>query len=91
MKYRKKCRMSGAALIKCVYEADPLECPNCGGTMKVISFIEGHQSDVIDKILRHRGLWKVYPPRAPSGKLFICGKPSEDNTLDYDFLTSLGS
>jgi RNA polymerase subunit RPABC4/transcription elongation factor Spt4 len=23
----------------CIYEVDPLKCPVCGGTMKVISFI----------------------------------------------------
>ncbi|MBN1575453.1 MAG: transposase, partial [Chitinispirillaceae bacterium] len=63
--FRKKCRMTWAALIKCVFEVDPLKCPKCGGTMKVLSFIERHQSDVIEKILRHCGLWKEFPPRAP--------------------------
>ena len=29
----------------------------CGGRMKVIAFIEPPQADVIEKILRHRGLW----------------------------------
>jgi hypothetical protein len=52
--YRKKCRMTWAALIKCVFEVDPMKCPKCGGTMKVISFIERHRSDVIEKILRSR-------------------------------------
>ena len=54
--YRRKCRMTWAALIKCVYEVDPLKCPKCGGTMKIISFIE--EDAVIRKILRHCGLWK---------------------------------
>ena len=31
---------SWAMLIKRVYEADPLCCPECGGQMKVVSFIE---------------------------------------------------
>ena len=30
--------MMWAALIKMVYEVDPLICPKCGGTMKIISF-----------------------------------------------------
>jgi hypothetical protein len=30
---------------------DTLRCPQCGGEMKVISFIEDHK--VIDKIIRH--------------------------------------
>jgi len=29
--YRRKCRMTWAALIKLVYEVDPLKCPRCGG------------------------------------------------------------
>jgi hypothetical protein len=33
-------RATWAALIKLVYEVDPLKCPNCGGTMKVIALIE---------------------------------------------------
>ena len=32
----KKCKMTWATLIKCVYEVDPLKCPKCGGTMKII-------------------------------------------------------
>jgi hypothetical protein len=27
-------------LIKRVYEIDSLTCPNCGGTMKVVAFLE---------------------------------------------------
>ena len=34
---------------------DPLVCPKCGGQMKIISFIEKDQSEVIEKILRHCG------------------------------------
>ncbi|MDA7903750.1 hypothetical protein N9B31_08815, partial [Mariniblastus sp.] len=33
-----------ARLIKRVYEFDPLECSECGGAMKIISFIERRQS-----------------------------------------------
>jgi hypothetical protein len=52
-------------LIKQVYEVDPLFCPKCGGEMKIISFIERRQSEVIEKILRHCGLWDETPARAP--------------------------
>jgi hypothetical protein len=45
-------------LIKRVYEADPLECPCCGGRMKIVSFIERRQTQVIERILRHCGLWE---------------------------------
>jgi hypothetical protein len=47
-----------AMLIQRVYEVDPLICPQCGGAMRIISFIEARQSDVIEKILRHCGLWE---------------------------------
>jgi len=56
--FMKQRRMSWAALIKQVYEVDPLRCPACGGTRKIVSFIEKCQPDVIEKILRHWGLWK---------------------------------
>ena len=47
-----------AMLIKRVYEVDPLQCPKCGGAMKIISFIERSQRDVVERILRHCGLWE---------------------------------
>jgi hypothetical protein len=40
-----------AEMIRKVYEVNPLICPQCGGEMKVISFIEDHK--VIDKIIAH--------------------------------------
>ena len=49
---------SWAALVKRVFEVDPLECPKCGSEMKVIAFIERCQRDVVEKILRHGGLWE---------------------------------
>ena len=51
-------RSSWAALIQRVYEVDPLSCPRCGERMRVISFIESRQRDVIEKILLHCGLWE---------------------------------
>jgi len=44
---------------------DPLLCPKCGGTMKILSFIERRQREVIEKILRHCGLWEEDAARAP--------------------------
>jgi len=61
----KQVRKRWAALIKQVYEIDPLSCPNCGGEMKVISFIERNHSEVIERILRHCGLWEEAPARDP--------------------------
>jgi hypothetical protein len=33
--------------------------------MKVLAFIEPLQADVIEKLLRHCGLWHASKPRAP--------------------------
>ena len=64
-------------LIKRVYEVDPLSCPECGGQMKVVAFIEPPQGDVIEKILQHCGLWQASSARAP---------PDMENlVLDLDF------
>jgi hypothetical protein len=48
-----------------VNEVDPLTCPKCQGKMTIISFIENEE--VIEKILKHLGLWDLKskpPPRA---------------------------
>ena len=58
-------RKRWASLIKQVYEVDPLLCPKCGEEMKIISFIERRQSKVIEKILRHCGMWEEAAARAP--------------------------
>ncbi len=75
----------------CVYEVDPLKCPNCGGTMKVISFIERNQPEVIEKILRHCDLWKETPTRAPPVELPVPPQQFAGPTLDFAFFESLAS
>lgn len=60
--FRKKCRANWARLIQKIYEIDPLICPKCNGTIRVIVFIE--EAAVIRKILEHLGLW-VVPTRPP--------------------------
>jgi hypothetical protein len=44
-------RTRWAQLIRKVRQEDPLLCPRCGGTMRIISFIT--EQGVIDKMLRH--------------------------------------
>ncbi|MFO0795342.1 MAG: transposase [Candidatus Brocadiaceae bacterium] len=51
--------------IRKIYEVDPLCCPNCGGEMKIISFITDQQ--VIRQILKHLGLWTPASSRDPPG------------------------
>jgi hypothetical protein len=58
-------RRRWAMLIQRIYQADPLRCPQCGGTMKIIAFIEARQEEAIRKILQHCGLWHDPPPCAP--------------------------
>ena len=60
-----RCSQTWAMLIKRVYEMDPMVCPQCGGEMKVVAFIDPPQSEVIEKILRHCGLWQASAARAP--------------------------
>ena len=68
------CRSRWAALIKKVYEIDPLVCPKCGGRMRIISFIEKRdRAAIIQKILKHCGLWTEPEERAP---------PADDFQLD---------
>jgi len=82
-------RLTWAALIKMVYEVDPLKCPNCGGTMKIVALIDRErQPDVVEQILRHCGLWKTAPPRPPPPT----AQPRElevlERVLDFKFFDS---
>ena len=49
--FRHRARLSWAALIKKVYEIDPLLCPFCGAQMKIIAFITSHPT--VSRILEH--------------------------------------
>ncbi len=64
--YRKKCRANWARLIQKIYEIDPLIFPNCGGTMRLLAFIE--EGAVIRKILDHLGLWVVAKRQPKRGR-----------------------
>src|SRR3989338_11437748 len=61
--YQKSCRKRWAALIRKIYEVDPLVCPQCGAMMKHVPecFCQGIVSAIEDdiaihKILSHLGL-----------------------------------
>ena len=78
-----RCSQTWAMLIKRVYEVDPLSCPQCGGPMKVVVFIEPRapersngRGEVIEEILRHCSLWQASAPRVPPDV--------EDLVLDLD-------
>ena len=48
---RQAFRKNWARLIQKIYNVDPLLCPKCSGSMRIISFIE--DSEIIKKILKH--------------------------------------
>ena len=80
---RRRCSPTWAMLIKRVDEVDPLACPKCGGQMKVIAFIEPPQAEVIEKILRHCGLWNPPLPRPPPADDPSLHDPHEARELSY--------
>ena len=53
-----------AAMIRKVYEVDPMVCPKCGGTMKVVSFLTDDQ--VVDSFIGHLKLTFVAEKPPPS-------------------------
>ncbi len=68
----KEFRKNWARLIQKIYNVNPLLCPKCLGSMRMISFIE--DEEIISKILKHLGLWEVKqrpPPRANAPPLNI--------------------
>jgi len=85
------CRKSWARLIQKIYEVDPLICPKCRGTMRIISSIEDRE--VIKTILNHLGLWLIrsMPPTKahapPAGEYAVGGSSHTvfpDNTIYGD-------
>jgi transposase len=62
-----------AEMIRKVYEVDPMVCPQCGGTMKVIAFITDYS--VVDRIINHLKLTFVAerppPPQVVSLEFFL--------------------
>ena len=76
---RSRSSQTWAMLIKRVYEIDPLICPRCSGQMKIVAFLEPPQGDVIEKILRHCGLWCPAAARAPPAGDLRVHDPDRDS------------
>jgi hypothetical protein len=75
----RKASKSWASLIKRVFEIDPLICPKCSSTMRVVSFITN--SNEVNRLLKNLGIpaWTIPEPiksNAPPST-----KPS---TIPYD-------
>jgi len=74
--HAKVARASWARFIKKVFAADPLECPDCGGAMRIVAFIEDRR--VVRAILVHLSLWdEARPPPA------LPGAPRAPAELEY--------
>jgi hypothetical protein len=69
-----------AEMIRKVFEVDPLICPQCGGEMKVILFIEDHK--VIDRIIAYLKLTflaeRPPPPRVVQQELLMAAEEREE-------------
>jgi hypothetical protein len=65
-----------AEMIRKVYEVDPLVCPHCGATMKVIAFLTDYA--VVDRIINHLKLTfvadKPPPPHIAYQELLIAAE-----------------
>jgi hypothetical protein len=72
-------------LIKKVWEADPLICPICSREMRIVSLID--EREVIERILRHLGLWEepvcLHPARAPPDGERVAELFPDDPFPDY--------
>lgn len=59
-----------AVLIACTYEVFPLQCPMCGGQMRMIVFVtDGTQ---VKNILDHIGV-DSEPPHSPAPRAAVVG------------------
>jgi len=71
-----------AEMIRKVYEADPLICPRCGGSMKVIAFLTEYA--VVDRIIRHLDLSFVAEKPPPSHVLSEVALMAAEESGDYE-------
>jgi hypothetical protein len=84
--YNKGCSKSWARLIKKIYEVDPLTCSNCGGSMRIIAFIE--DCKVIRKILDWLGIDEARRDRPPPKRLAVADSfddYAQDDYLNFNY------
>jgi len=77
---------SWARLIKKIYEVDPLVCSKCGGSMRIIAFIEDYK--VIKKILDWLGIDEFRRGRPPPKRLQaadLFDDFSQDDYINADY------
>jgi hypothetical protein len=70
-----------AAMIRKVYEVDPMLCPKCGGRMKAIAFLT--EVAVVDRIIDHLELTFVADRPPPSLVLEQVALPAAEESGEY--------
>jgi hypothetical protein len=69
-----------AEMIRKVYEVDPMVCPQCGGTMKIIAFLTDYA--MVDKIINYLKLTFVAerppPPHIAYQELLMAAEASTE-------------
>jgi hypothetical protein len=70
--------------IKKIWEVDPLLCPNCGGEMKIISFLT--KALVVRQILEYLNLWEQNLSRNPPN----VEVPTDNGKIIYDPFDAAG-
>ncbi|MCX6577404.1 MAG: hypothetical protein NTV82_13560 [Candidatus Aminicenantes bacterium] len=70
-----------AAMIRKVYEIDPMICPQCGGVMKVVAFITDYRA--VDRIIDHLKLRFVAEKPPPSHVFEQVALMAAEERTDY--------
>jgi hypothetical protein len=70
-----------AAMIRKVYEVDPLVCPKCGSRMKVVAFLTEYA--VVDRIIDHLKLTFVAAKPPPSHVFTEVALPEAEESGEY--------
>jgi hypothetical protein len=70
-------------MIRKVYEVDPMICPQCGGMMKIISFLTDWA--VVDRIIDHFKLTFIAqrppPPQIACQEVLMAAEASTEHSL----------
>ena len=72
-------RLAWSELFRRVWREDVLVCSRCGGEMRLVAVIE--EPAVIEKILKHVGLWKRGPP---AGRRVVVESPDHESPYSAD-------
>ena len=68
-------------MIRKVYEVDPMTCPKCGDTMKIIAFLTDYA--VVDRIIGHLKLTFVADKPPPSHRPYQEVLMAAENSAEY--------